>query len=246
MDSGTASLINTIVDLDDVGATPATAAQEVAGTLAVSSHNLIGMANPGLAPLANNGGLTETIALLANSPAIDAGSNAFALDPTTNQPLTTDQRGALRGGTGGGLNAGSTVDIGAYEASSSYMVTSTADSLTIAGTLRSALDWAAGSSNYNSANITGPTKDAPNTVVFQLSGTFAIPQTIRLTSALPSLVSKVDPVVGPIPIEIQGPGGGVVTISGGGQFQVFSVAQSSQVVLQGITVASGSAASAAA
>ena len=91
-----------------------------------TNGNQVGVADPGLDPngLQNNGGPTQTIALVTGSPAIDAGSNALAVDPTTGQPLTTDQRGALRGPAG--LNAGTTVDIGAYEASSSYLVTSTA------------------------------------------------------------------------------------------------------------------------
>ena len=72
--------------------------------------NQVGVANPGLGPLAYYGGPTQTIALLPGSPAIDAGSNALAVDPSTGQPLTTDQRGPgfLRI-----LNG--TVDIGAYE-----------------------------------------------------------------------------------------------------------------------------------
>jgi hypothetical protein len=58
-----------------------------------------------------NGGSTGTIAVLPNSPAIDAGSNALAIDPTTGLPLTYDQRGP------GFLRVlGSCVDIGAYEA----------------------------------------------------------------------------------------------------------------------------------
>lgn len=57
--------------------------------------------NPGLAPLANNGGPTETHALLANSAAIDAG------DPVNFEP--TDQRGVAR-------TPGAT-DIGSFEAS---------------------------------------------------------------------------------------------------------------------------------
>ena len=58
--------------------------------------------------LANNGGPTQTIALIASSPAINAGSNALAVD-ANNQPLTTVQRGA-------GFNRFSgTVDIGAFE-----------------------------------------------------------------------------------------------------------------------------------
>jgi hypothetical protein len=56
--------------------------------------------SPRLGPLANNGGPTLTMALLAGSPAIDAG------DPSAAPP--TDQRGALR-------PIGPAPDIGAYE-----------------------------------------------------------------------------------------------------------------------------------
>ena len=62
-----------------------------------------------LGPLAYNGGQTQTMVLLAGSPAINAGSNALAIDPTTNNPLTTDQRGA------GFARIVGTVDMGAYE-----------------------------------------------------------------------------------------------------------------------------------
>ena len=57
--------------------------------------------------MANNGGPTQTLALLAGSPAIDAGFNALALDPNGNS-LITDQRGFARIANG-------TVDIGSYE-----------------------------------------------------------------------------------------------------------------------------------
>jgi CSLREA domain-containing protein len=59
--------------------------------------------DPQLGPLANNGGLTETHALLVGSPAIDAGGS------TTCE--ATDQRGVAR-------PQGEACDIGAYEASS--------------------------------------------------------------------------------------------------------------------------------
>ncbi|MEO7324756.1 MAG: choice-of-anchor Q domain-containing protein [Dokdonella sp.] len=62
---------------------------------------------PGLGSLANNGGPTKTMALLAGSVAIDAGSNALALDADA-QPLTTDQTSSAR-------IVNDTVDIGAYE-----------------------------------------------------------------------------------------------------------------------------------
>src|ERR1051326_2605094 len=64
--------------------------------------NQVGVTNPLLGALANNGGPTLTHALLAGSPAINTGSNALALDPN-GSPLITDQRGAgftrISGGT---------------------------------------------------------------------------------------------------------------------------------------------------
>ena len=60
-----------------------------------------------LGPLADNGGPTQTHPLLAGSPAIDAGSNALAVDEN-GVPLTIDQRGQTR-------NFSGTVDIGAFE-----------------------------------------------------------------------------------------------------------------------------------
>jgi predicted outer membrane repeat protein len=61
--------------------------------------------DPHLGPLQNNGGPTQTMALLAGSPAIDTG-----YDGVTGPPyfLTTDQRGHLR-------KVGLHVDIGAFE-----------------------------------------------------------------------------------------------------------------------------------
>jgi hypothetical protein len=61
--------------------------------------NKVGVANPGLAPLANNGGPTRTMALLPGSPAIGAGTAGAGIP-------TTDQRGEPRIGR---------VDIGAFQ-----------------------------------------------------------------------------------------------------------------------------------
>lgn len=69
-------------------------------------------ANPMVAPLANNGGKTQTHALLSNSPAINAGNNSLAAD-AANNPLTFDQRGACFRRIVGGR-----VDIGAFETQS--------------------------------------------------------------------------------------------------------------------------------
>src|SRR6185437_7907912 len=62
-----------------------------------ANGNLVGtFASPldaHLGPLADNGGQTQTVALLPGSPAINAGDNSLAIAPD-NTPLTTDQRGA--------------------------------------------------------------------------------------------------------------------------------------------------------
>ncbi len=61
----------------------------------------------GLGPLAANGGPTQTLALLAGSPAIDAGDSGGCTN-TEGEQLTVDQRGTHR-------PQGSRCDIGAYE-----------------------------------------------------------------------------------------------------------------------------------
>jgi hypothetical protein len=66
-----------------------------------ATGDIIGQ-DPALAPLADNGGGTLTFALLAGSPAIDAG----VCTDIWGNPVTRDQRGAPRGGT---------CDIGAFE-----------------------------------------------------------------------------------------------------------------------------------
>jgi hypothetical protein len=73
--------------------------------------NLVGVANPLLGPLANNGGPTLTHALLPGSPAIDAGNPGIVFDP-----VMFDQRGApfVRVVDGDAV-PGVRIDIGAVE-----------------------------------------------------------------------------------------------------------------------------------
>jgi hypothetical protein len=71
----------------------------------------IGITNPLLGPLAANGGLTATHALLDGSPAINAGKPSFIASSFT-PPLTTDQRG-----TGFARVLGGRIDAGAFESS---------------------------------------------------------------------------------------------------------------------------------
>ena len=72
--------------------------------------------SPNLGPLANNGGLTETHALLPGSPAIDAGDPGVAFDA-----LEFDQRGDPFARVVDGGN-GLRIDIGAFELSDDFAV----------------------------------------------------------------------------------------------------------------------------
>jgi len=78
----------------------------MSGTTNGVNNNQVGSGaspiNPLLSALSNNGGSTQTHALLSGSPAIDTGSTALA--------PATDQRGVTRPG-------GAAADIGAYEVS---------------------------------------------------------------------------------------------------------------------------------
>ncbi len=72
--------------------------------------------DPQLLPLGNYGGATQTHALLATSPAVDAGTSVGAPD--------IDQRGLARGVNGKGSGAGGN-DIGAYELRSKFVNSAT-------------------------------------------------------------------------------------------------------------------------
>lgn len=110
---------------------------EVAGTEVTINHSLIGSVefpelildnvgnffgelanplNPLLGPLADNGGPTQTHALLPGSPALDAGDPAIGFNPGE-----FDQRGAPFSRVATGILSGvpqQRIDIGAYEAQS--------------------------------------------------------------------------------------------------------------------------------
>jgi predicted outer membrane repeat protein len=119
------NIINTIV-----AGNTGTTAPDADGAFNSYGNNLIGstMGNEGfgepdsndivnvpaqLAPLANNGGQTDTHALLPTSPAVDAGNNCI-LDNNCGDganletSITTDQRGVTR-------PQGANVDIGSFE-----------------------------------------------------------------------------------------------------------------------------------
>jgi hypothetical protein len=146
-DGNTVKVLNTIIALNQsrVGTFGSLNSDDVNGAFASQGHNLIGntdgstgfnttpslhdqtgssasLLDPGLNPagLQNNGGPTQTIALLPTSPAINRADNGVVtgilangahLNTLDTTPLTTDQRG-----TGFARKADNVVDIGAYEA----------------------------------------------------------------------------------------------------------------------------------
>ena len=112
------------------------------------------------AGLQNNGGPTQTVALLSSSPAVDTGSCTDAAGNT----VSTDQRGVAR-------PEGTTCDIGAFELdqSSSLVVTNTSDSGP--GSLRQAISDANSDANPS------------DTITFSLT----YPATITLTSGVLSI-----------------------------------------------------------
>jgi N-acetylneuraminic acid mutarotase len=117
------NLQNTLVANNTGG--PANSSPDLLGSFVSHDYNLIGNTsgmtftgptthnvtnvNPLLGPLSLNGGPTMTHALLTGSPAINAGSNALAVDQS-GVALTTDQRGS-----GFPRIINGTVDIGAFE-----------------------------------------------------------------------------------------------------------------------------------
>ena len=81
------------------------------GLINGANGNIVGVVNPGLAPLGDYGGPTQTMALLPGSPAINTGTGGAGIP-------ATDQRGLGRAGA---------VDIGAFESSVPLIVNTTSD-----------------------------------------------------------------------------------------------------------------------
>ena len=94
-------------------------------------------ADPLLTPLGPFGGPTQTMALMAGSPALGMGITAYHDYPTDSVPITTDQRGKMRHSSGAA--------VGAFEtAVTSYTVTDNGDGAGTSSdvTLRYAIDHA--------------------------------------------------------------------------------------------------------
>jgi CSLREA domain-containing protein len=188
---GTATLKNTIVANNTVAG--GAAGPDLFGTFTSNDYNLIGSTagatftgttthnilnqNPNLGPLANNGGITLTHALLAGSPAIDAGDNCVVTNtcsPALAAAITTDQRGLGFGRANDGNNDGTaTVDIGAFEIQK-LVVTNTNDSG--AGSLRQAI-------------LDANARAGADNIVFNIPGSGV--QTITPATVLPDITDQV-------------------------------------------------------
>src|ERR1043166_1082255 len=211
---------------------------------AASSHNLIGDGtgmdglsggsngnsvgnstapiDPRLGPLQDNGGPTQTHALLSGSPALDAGDNSLAAD-ASNNALATDQRGA-----GFPRVVNSAVDIGAFELQT-LVVNSLADAddgnCTAAGTgngctLREAI---------NALNSQG---SSAATIAFDASLTLGGPATINLAGALPNINADVT---------ISGPGANLLTVrrDTGGDYRIFTISNTATAHISRLTISNG-------
>ncbi len=157
--------------------------------------------NPKLAPLANNGGPTETMALESGSPAIGSGVSQVVYDAFVHNVTATDQRGIGRP-----LSTG--VDMGAYQTGTIRINTVTDPTGFIPGlcSLRDAI---------TVADQIG----TPQTILFDSDVT----GTINLASQLPAISSEVilGGGTGLMPITVNGGGfGSVFTINAGVTAQI--------------------------
>jgi len=250
---GTATLDNTIIALNTDGTGTSAPADNIfidgGGTVSSASANnllatggnsgltnnvngnLVGVSNPDLGSLANNGGPTQTIALLSGtpgSPAINAGNVSLAVDADGN-PLTTDQRGAGFPRFEGPPN-NETVDIGAFEGTVAptnptvYTVDLTSDSGASTGPLAGDILYCVTQANANTNTAGSEIEFSPTVSTITLTGTLDLSETAG-------------------PETIENLGANVVTISGNNSVAVFDVPEGMTVTLSNVTISNGSAAS---
>jgi uncharacterized repeat protein (TIGR01451 family)/CSLREA domain-containing protein len=235
-EAGKVTLRNTIVAGNLHGAGPSIVPSDIAKKGAAvsdfaSAYNLIGtggsgdlvpgafhnrvLLDPILGPLQDNGGPTQTMALLDGSPAFNAGNNLLVPGG-----VTTEQRGLPR--VFGGI-----VDIGAFESQKalsapSLVVNSTGDDLTVGDnktTLREALILTNNKLGGGTITFAPAVFPADGAATIQIIGTLAIGSDVRIV----------------------GPGATALTIIGGGpksNFSVFSVGNET-VSISGLTITGG-------
>jgi CSLREA domain-containing protein len=196
-----ASRNNLIGALDDSG-----------GLVDGVNGNIVGVAEPGLGPLANNGGPTETHALWSFSPAVNAGDNSLVPDdPDTGLPFTVDQTGAAR------IFGGGTVDMGAVE----FQETPVPSTV-----VNTAADDVAGNALTSLREAVGFARTLGGHVTFDPM-VFATPQTIALVHGK---IRAQD-------VTINGPGAALATVDAGGASRIFSTY--GMTTLSGLTITGG-------
>ena len=214
--SGTNNLIGSIDDVNDPNA-----------------PGIVSTSDPLLGPLQNNGGLTLTMALGLDSPAIDQGDKSIGPG--------TDQRGLPRD-----LAETGSVDIGAYERvpTLSMVVNTALDETTDASTLslREAIDLAAGKVD----NLDFPraqihiVSGSVDTITFDssLDG-----QTITLSTVGDSSIGSSAFLVSST-VVIDGPTGssnGITLSAAGTSMRLFIVAGTGNLTLEDMTLSGGTA-----
>ncbi|MFW9257253.1 beta strand repeat-containing protein [Nostoc sp. CALU 546] len=231
-DGGTITVGNSIIAGNFDNSTSSNITPDVAGSFSDSGNNLVGNntgstglttstlvgtnaspINPQLSPLQNNGGATLTQALLAGSPAIDAGNNSLV-------SASTDQRGPGFDRISNGV-----VDIGAYEVqftsqppiNTDTVVTNTNDSG--AGSLRQAI---------LNANATA----GADTITFAGVFTDDTPDIITLTSGKLTITDD---------LTILGTGASNLSISGNNSSGVFEISGTgTDTSINGLKIANAS------
>ncbi|MEM9155165.1 MAG: choice-of-anchor Q domain-containing protein, partial [Cyanobacteria bacterium P01_F01_bin.33] len=244
---GTTTLVSTIVGDNSGYYSPGDLSSSLSGTINASNsliendadqingidvNNIIGVSPQlDLAGLQDNGGPTQTVALLPTSPAVDAGSNPDG--------LIADQRGELRivDGDGDGTSA---IDIGAFELPtppppppiSTLTVNSTADNLTAGDglvTLREAIIAA----NADTVTDLGETGAAATFIQLPV-GTFAF----ALNGDGEDLAATGDLDI-TSDVTIQGAGADVTIVDANELDRVFQVLETGKLTLEGVTVTGG-------
>ncbi len=223
--NGTATLTGTIVASNTNTLTPA-GASDIAGTSSVSgTFNLIGTGGSGGLPTGTG---TGNIVEVAN-PGLAA--LRYYGGPTQTMALIPGSPAIGTGTAGGtskdqrGFPLDSTVDIGAFQSSNagSLVVSTTADGSSVAFgklSLRGAIDL---------ANIASST----TTISFDPTD-FSTAQTIVLTSGELEFTNTSAPVT----VTTQGLAAGV-TVSGGGNSEVFAIVSRVTATLSGLTITGG-------
>jgi hypothetical protein len=198
-----------------------------------NTTNITGQ-SPNLAALASNGGLTQTMALQAGSPAIDKGTTAGA--------PTTDQRGVPRDVA---------VDIGAYEVRlvANMIVNTAAEEATDEAngdnflTLREAIELADGTLLFSSLSAAEKAKVTPvagnvNTITFdgsQIGNTPLTLSTVGDTRVGPSAFLVNSAIV------INGGSSNIRLSAAGTTMRLFDVTSIGSLTLENLTLKGGSA-----